>query len=286
MALSKYKYLIKRFCSFLRVHSHKEIHANIVVLGQNQLLEGRTALITGGTSGIGKAIAYAFLNAGADVIIAGRNLLKLESTLFEFYKEFSKDRVSGIVMDVADSRSIVNAIANLRQHIDILVNNAGISYCPSDDIINESNEFDRVLNTNLRGAYILSQLISKHMVENHINGNILNIASTSSFRPATNAYSLSKWGIRGLTIGFAKKLAGNDIVVNCIAPGPTATPMMNMDGVNDVSLPNNPFGRYTIPEEIANMAVILTSSIGRMTTGNIVLMGGGAGTITVDYINY
>ena len=205
MALSKYKYLIKRFCSFLLVHSHKEIHANIVVLGQNQLLEGRTALITGGTSGIGKAIAYAFLNAGADVIIAGRNLLKLESTLFEFYKEFSKDRVSGIVMDVADSRNIVNAIANLRQHIDILVNNAGISYCPSDDIINESNEFDRVLNTNLRGAYILSQLISKHMVENHINGNILNIASTSSFRPATNAYSLSKWGIRGLTIGFAKK---------------------------------------------------------------------------------
>ena len=62
--------------------------------------------------------------------------------------------------------------------------------------------------------------------------------------------------------------------------------MMNMDGVNDVSLPNNPFGRYTIPEEIANMAVILTSSIGRMTTGNIVLMGGGAGTITIDDINY
>ena len=124
------------------------------------------------------------------------------------------------------------------------------------------------------------------MIENHINGNILNLASSSSIRPANSAYAISKWGIKGLTLGLAKMLIKHNIVVNGIAPGPTATPMLMKDGDNSISLPQNPSGRYVMPEEIANLAVILVSSMGRMVVGDIIYVTGGAGVITYDDVNY
>ena len=114
----------------------------------------------------------------------------------------------------------------------------------------------------------------------------MNICSSSSVRPATTAYTLSKWGIRGYTVGLAKQLIKHGIVVNGLAPGPTATPMLIKDVSNNYSLPNNPSQRYATPDEIANMAVILTSGMGRMIVGDIIYMTGGAGVITVDDINY
>ncbi len=108
--------------------------------------------------------------------------------------------------------------------IDILVNNAGVNYKGMPDATEE--EYDKVLDTNLKGVYFLSQMLGKYFVTNNIKGNILNIASASCIRPADSAYTVSKWGIRGLTLGLAKTLAKYGITVNGIAPGPTATPMM------------------------------------------------------------
>lgn len=149
----------------------------------------------------------------------------------------------------------------------------------------DSSTYDNVLNTNLKGSFFLSQMVGKYMKENQIKGNILNIASSSSLRPAISAYTLSKWGMRGLTLGLAKSLAPYGITVNGIAPGPTATPMLKSDN-NDITNSRIPLGRFVMPEEIANMAVFLVSGLGRSIIGDIIYMTGGAGVVTYEDMSY
>ena len=164
-----------------------------------------------------------------------------------------------------------------------MVNNAGIG--GGDISCTTEEEFDQVIQTNLKGTFFLSRVIARYMIENKIKGNILNIASSSSLRPAASAYTFSKWGIRGFTLGLAKTLAPYGITVNGLAPGPTATPMLKRDA-NDITFTNNPMGRFAMPEEIANMAVVLVSDISKMVVGDIVYMTGGSGLITFDDIEY
>lgn len=187
--------------------------------------------------------------------------------------------------DVSSFQLKFESIIKMAGQIDILVNNAGIL---GGNINNSTEEeFDKVLQTNLKGVFFLSQLIGRYFKRNNIHGNIMNIASSSSLRPATSAYTISKWGIRGLTLGLARILAPYDIVVNGIAPGPTATPMLMRNGVrDDIVLRKSLAGRYATPEEIASMAVVLVSNMSRMVIGDIVYMTGGAGILTNDDINY
>jgi 3-oxoacyl-[acyl-carrier protein] reductase len=261
---------------------------NIVQLGETDLLKGKTALITGGTSGIGFSIAEAMLRAGASVIVTGRNQDKLTKSLRELEAFRRNDAyVYSEMLDMTNVESFGQSfnyiLKKIEGHtIDILVNNAGTrGMCESDFGNAKEEDYDVIMNTNLKGMFFFSQLVAKYMKENHIEGNILNIASSSSLRPANSAYILSKWGIRGLTLGMAKALIPHGIVVNAIAPGPTATPMLNKT-LDNVNFPQNPSGRLVTPDEIANMAVVMTSAMGRMAVGNIVYMTGGSGLITVD----
>lgn len=261
----------------------------VVSLAPNELLADRCAFITGGTSGIGLAIAKAMLNAGAKVIVAGRNQSKLDATYRALIDEDGarEGRAFFIQVDMSepnDYEAIISDILKKVPRFDILVNNAGTLGCQFGNGTEE--EFDKVINTNLRGAFMLSQAVARYFVNNGIRGNILNIGSSSSFRPAASAYTLSKWGVRGLTLGMAKALISMGIVVNGIAPGPTATPMLLPKGNANIDLPTNPLGRYAMPEEIANMAVILVSEMGRTIVGAIVPMTGGAGIITYDDMKY
>lgn len=256
------------------------IRANIVQLAPSELLKGRCALITGGTSGIGFAIAQAFLNAGASVCITGRSQERLNSAL----EKLNNNRAFAVVMDMTQINTFdekFSEVIGKLGSVDILVNNAGVSGN------GESAEaiFDLAIFTNLKGPYFLLKTIANYMRKNKIFGNVLNIASASSLRPGVSPYILSKHGIKALTVGAAKCLIKDNIVVNGIAPGPTATPMLHADN-SDISLPNNPLGRYATQEEIANMAVVLVSGLGRTIVGDIVYMTGGAGTITVDDISY
>lgn len=266
----------------------KKISANVVSIDTNLMLKGRVALITGGTSGIGKAIALAFLKSGASVIITGRNENRVNETIEELRKTSSNKKIYGVELDNskidlfdAKLNEIVELLGSVK--LDILVNNAGVG---GGDISNTSEEeFDNVLQTNLKGTFFLSRVVAKYMIENKIKGNILNIASSSSLRPAASAYTFSKWGIRGFTLGLAKTLAPYGITVNGLAPGPTATPMLHRDA-SDITFPTNPMGRFAMPEEIANMAVVLVSGMGKMIVGDIVYMTGGAGVTTYDDIDY
>ncbi len=235
------------------------------------------------------------MNAGADVIITSRNYQRIDAAISELqniiYARNLKSKCYGAILDnskVSTMKSSFLEILSLidDRKIDFLVNNAGISRVPVKHPLKEEEEFVHIIDTNLKGTYFLLKIVSSYMIDNHIKGNILNIASTSSNRPITNAYALSKLGIKGLTVGYAKVLIKHGIVVNGIAPGPTLTPMMKNDGDTNLSLPNNPSGRYAMPEEIGNMAVILTSDIGKMVVGDVVFMGGGAGIITIDDIKY
>ena len=271
----------------------RKYNIQIVNLAPNELLKGRAALITGGTSGIGYCMAETFLRSGAIVIITGRNKERLQRSLKELNKRNDCfNRVFGVVMDSTDISSFQRCLDEVLDDIktgggkslDILVNNAGVigGNMPNAD----EAEYDAVLDTNLKGVFFLSQLVGKYMKENKIHGNILNVASSSSLRPADSAYSVSKWGIRGLTLGLAKSLVSYGITVNGIAPGPTATPMLIKDNLQYITNNASPIGRYILPEEIANMAVVLVSSLGKTIIGDILYMTGGAATITYDDVGY
>lgn len=169
--------------------------------------------------------------------------------------------------------------------ISILVNNAGIQ--GSQFGVAKEEDYDNVMDTNLKGVFFLSQLVARYMVDNHIEGNILNIASASSLRPAASVYTLSKVGIKEFTLGMAKSLISHGIVVNGLAPGPTITPMLVKQAKEpNLAFGHNPLGRFAMPEEIANMAVILTSNMSRTIVGSIVYMTGGGGTITYEDVQY
>lgn len=281
------KYLKRVFNYLLRGIPTTIVNAQIVNMPPSELLRGKTALITGGTSGIGKAIATAFVKAGASVIITGRSQERIDKAIIDIKNTANNVTVIGSVMDNSNIDSIQSTIDSLlksKRSIDILVNNAGINGGELSSCT--EREYQDVMDTNLKGTIFITRRISNHMIESNCEGNILNICSSSSLRPATTAYTLSKWGMRGYTLGIAKQLIKHGIVVNGLAPGPTATPMLIKEGSNNYSLPNNPSQRFAAPEEIANIAVILTSEMGRMIVGDIIYMTGGAGVITVDDIDY
>lgn len=284
----KIKNKVKSAISFIVHEKPVVVTPKVVTLAPSELLKGRCALITGGTSGIGFQIAKAFLNAGASVVITGRNQERLDKACKSLDCE---GRVFSFVMDNTQVQSFAPIFEQMIKHvqdngiqcIDILVNNAGVLGASLPNATEEA--YDAVLDTNLKGVFFLSQVVGKYMKEQHIKGNILNVASSSSLRPASSAYTLSKWGVRGLTLGLAKCLATLGITVNGVAPGPTATPMLVKDG--ETNLYNRiPLGRYVLPEEIANMAVFLVSEMGRSIIGDIVYMTGGAGVIGFDDLQY
>lgn len=264
------------------------VETKIVKLEWPQLLNGRNAIITGGTSGIGYEIADAFLDSGASVIITGRNMERLDKSISKLKEKDENRKVSSLVLDNTDVKDIEEKIKNVlnEKDIDLLVNNAGIAGGPYSLDNCTLEDYQMVMDTNLRGTIFISRIISENMIRKNIKGNILNICSSSSLRPANTPYVLSKWGLRGYTLGLAKTLIKHGIVVNGLAPGPTATPMLLKENVKNIALPQNPTGRYALPEEIANMAVVLTSDMGRMVVGDIVYMTGGSGVITFDDVNY
>lgn len=274
------KYLVK-----------KEIHKVTIPCIDGHYLEGKTALITGGSSGIGYAIAHSFLKNGACVVLCGRNQEKLNKAQEQLLRECdcSVERIQILQFDISNiswmTRVLTEFLSHESNRIDVLVNNAGINGGSSFPNTKE-NEFDEIIDTNLKGMYFISQIMADYMVSHRIHGNILNITSSSALRPANTPYIVSKWGERGLTLGMAKKYLPYGIVVNGLAPGPTMTPMMKEEDHDDLSNDYSPIGRYATPEEMGNLATILVSDMGRLIVGDTIYATGGAGVITYDDASY
>lgn len=233
------------------------------------LLEGRVALVTGASRGIGKAIALAFQKEGAQVAVnykgkenlADAEKLKLE---MEKYGSTSPILVSGDVTVEADVRQVVDMVNEKLGRIDILVNNAGVlsQYHVQDMPV---EEWERILNTNLRSVFLFTRLVVPGMIKRKW-GRIINIASQLGQIGGAEMshYSASKAGIIGFTKSVARELGVHNITANCIAPGPIETDMLKdeTDEWRRTKLSELPMKRFGFPEEVAPTAVLLASDPG------------------------
>lgn len=249
------------------------------IVNNKRLLEGRIALITGGSSGIGLAIADEFLKNGCKVIITGTN----EEKLRKCYEKLGKENVRYMVLNLLETKQIKKIFEEIldffpEEKIDILVNSAGI--VGMTDYLNVTEEeYDNIMDINLKGTFFISQIFSKYMIENSIEGNILNISSSSALRPAWRPYQISKWGIKGFTLGLADILSPYGITVNAIAPGPVATPMLGKfenENIYNSEIYNK---RYALPREIAYLATYLVSDLGKLIKGDTMYSTGGSGIL-------
>lgn len=247
-----------------------------------ELLNGKKALITGGTAGIGKEIAIAYAKQGAHVAIFGTNAERASQAL----QELEQVRVSpeqsflSQVVNVSDKKNVddaINTIISQWGTIDILVNNAGIT---RDGLLMRMTEedWDQVLDTNLKSVYNTCQSLVRVMLKAK-SGKIINISSVVGLTGNAGQanYAASKSGMIGFTKALAQELASRNICVNCIAPGFVKTRMTDVltDVQKEGILKKIPMGRMGDPEDISNAAVFLASSLSNYITGQVLTVDGG-----------
>jgi 3-oxoacyl-[acyl-carrier protein] reductase len=245
----------------------------------SQLLENKTAIITGGARGIGRAIAADFLNEGCDVVILDRSF---PEDFENFVKDSSKTGRKIIsksvdITDTAATQTVIEEAAAELGHIDILVNNAGIT---RDKLLirMSEEEWDAVIAVNLKGAFNTTRVLARIMAKQR-QGKIINISSVVGLMGnfGQSNYAASKAGLIGLTKAIAKELAGRSINVNCVAPGFVETEMTNMltDEQKHALLSLVPLKRPSKPEEIANLVTFLASEKANYITGQVICIDGG-----------
>lgn len=245
-------------------------------------LEGKVAIVTGGNRGIGKAIARGFATMGVNLILVARDSVKTAEAAQEMRNEFGI-RVLAVKVDVQQEQEINSMVAEALDafgRIDILVNNAGgnIRKMPQDYLI---AEWDEVLNTNLRSAFLCSKAVYPAMKETG-SGKVINIGSmTSIFGGAKLApYGASKGGILQLTRSLAVAWAPDNIQVNAILPGwintdLTAQARKEIPGLNERVLARTPVGHWGNPDDLTGSAIFLASHASDFITGVALPVDGG-----------
>lgn len=257
------------------------VYTQISTIRYNEVLKGKTALITGGSSGFGYAIASKFLSEGANVIITGRNKQKLDNAVKSLINVCErKDAVKGMTWDLIDvgiTKQNLEKAINFYGQIDIFINNAGV-WCPQKSLSIHEQTYDSILDTNLKGLFFLLQEEALYLMKNKIKGKIINTTSVEGIQTGFAPYSASKWGANNLTIGLAKQMASQGTTVNAIAPGIALTEinqdLKEISGDNDYC-PTHRTGRYVKVEEVAELATFLASDAANNITGQIIAIDGG-----------
>jgi NAD(P)-dependent dehydrogenase (short-subunit alcohol dehydrogenase family) len=255
------------------------------------MLKERIALITGGGRGIGRAIALAFAQNGADVAVASRTLEQVKQVAEEIKRRYQSNAIA-LVCNVADRDSVATMFADLRKTFsrdaDILVNNAGVA--ESATLANTTDElWHRHLNINLSGTFYCTRAALPSMVKNGW-GRVINIASIAgkTGAPYISAYAASKHGVMGLTRSLALEVGASGVTVNAICPGYVETEMVSRgierittrtgrsaEEALDALKKMSPQNRLVTPEEVASLALLLASHDGRGINGQGLNVDGG-----------
>ena len=241
-------------------------------------LDGRVAMVTGASQGIGRACAVAIAKAGAHVALAARNAAKLAEVAAEI--EAAGGKAMPFEMDLASEESIkavTKAVVAQYGKLEILVNNGGIT---RDNLMLRMKlaDWNAVLQTNLTGAFLLTQAASSSMLKARW-GRIINISSVvgETGQAGQANYAASKAGLIGLTMSLARELASRNITVNAVAPGYISTPMTDVlnDQQRSAMLTQIPLDRAGTPEDVAAAVVFLASDQAGYITGHVLDVNGG-----------
>jgi len=242
---------------------------------------GKVVVVTGGSRGLGHAMALGFAGAGAKLAIASRKLDACEATVAEIRALGSDGSAHAAhVGKWDDCNRLVDEVYAHWGRVDVLVNNAGLSPVVPSSLETTEDLFDKVIGVNLKGPFRLTALIGPRMAAGD-GGAIINISSTSSIRPApdTAPYSAAKAGLNILTVAFAQEY-GPKVRVNCIMAGPFHTDISKSwsrtEGFTRAARENFPLQRAGEPHEVVGAALYLASGASSYTTGTILTIDGGS----------
>ncbi|MBE7499726.1 MAG: 3-oxoacyl-[acyl-carrier-protein] reductase [Verrucomicrobiales bacterium] len=242
------------------------------------LLANQVAVVTGAGRGIGRAIALRFAAEGADVVCVSRTAENAEKVAVEV--RAAGRRAWAHALDVADAAAVQGTVAQILEaagRVDILVNNAGIT---RDGLLMRlsDEDWDAVLNTNLKGAFLFTRALSRSFIKQRA-GRIINVASVIGLigNPGQCNYAASKAALLGFTKSVARELATRGITVNALAPGFIETDMTGglADEIKQRILHQVPLGRFGQPDDIAHAAVFLASPQASYITGQVLVVDGG-----------
>lgn len=250
-------------------------------------LMGKTAIVTGSSRGIGKAVALGFAKAGAKVVVTSRKIHDLEANVTEI-KAFGGEAfpVQVHLGKMEEIKRMVSAVTDKFGRIHILVNNAGTSPASGSVLDADERLWETIMNLNLKGLYFTSQTVA-NVMKKQGGGKIINVASIDGIKPepGVSIYNISKAGVRMITSAFAVELAPFNIQVNTIAPGPISTKLLDSHWAH---LPAEefkkrkqelaemtPMGRIGEPDEIVGAAIYLASDASSYTTGAEIVIDGG-----------
>ena len=244
------------------------------------LLEGKKAVVTGGTRGIGFAVVETFLKNGASVALFGSRQETVDKALAKLKAENPDWDVMGLAPDLTDYAAVEAAMAKVTEafgRIDILVNNAGIT---RDGLLMmmKPEDFDAVIAANLRGTFLCMKAVARQMVKQRY-GRIVNLSSVVGLRGNAGQvnYAASKAGVIGMTKSLAKELAGRNITVNAVAPGFIDTDMTAAltETAKNAALGSIPMGRMGTPENVAKAVAFLAGEDAGYITGQVLAVDGG-----------
>lgn len=244
-----------------------------------KLLNEQIAVVTGGTAGIGRAIALRYAEEGATVIILGTNTERGHAVVAEI-KEKTGREAHFYAVDISKTDEVDEIIRKVLEafgRVDILVNNAGVN---ADQLLMKMNEedWDRVIDTNLKSCYNTCHTLVRSMLKAR-KGRIINVSSVVGLTGNSGQvnYAASKAGVIGFTKALAKELASRGILVNCIAPGYIVTPMTDKlnEKQKEAIVAQIPMGCLGSPEDVADTALFLASPWSKFITGQVITVDGG-----------
>ena len=263
---------------------------NMNLVPNNKLLEltGKTIIVTGGTVGIGFGITARLAEAGANVVVANRDVEEANKAIEELtLKGYKVKAIKADVSQEADVKNLISETVSAFAGLDILVNNAGVfPFAPLAELT--SDQFDKIISINLRGVFLTMKYASEYMKKQGRGGKIINITSIDALHPSSvglAAYDASKHGVWGFTKNAALELAKDKIWVNAIAPGGIMTHgvAIMQSGGKAVSVERNPeppkmevaMGRMGVPDDIGKVVLFLASDMSSYMTGSQIVVDGG-----------